>query len=159
MQEINSCPKCGSSEIELKFIYGGGSGSIGKDSKMTYSQTKEEAIEIKCKKCKYVGETKPVGIKRNSACIYSDEELKIAYSMDAKMIAMSFKLGEKLGTMAIKASVNDFTELLTNQKGKFVPSMDLDYRRYIVGLLDATINTVDEAHKEHVFREIVLPSN
>ncbi|MDD5373921.1 MAG: hypothetical protein PHO62_10915 [Sulfurimonas sp.] len=91
--------------------------------------------------------------------IYTDEELKTAYSMDAEIIAMSFKLSEKLGVMALKASVNDFTELLTNQKGKFVPSMDLDYRRYIVGLLDTTINAVDEAYKEHVFREIILPSN
>lgn len=91
--------------------------------------------------------------------IYTNEEIKSAFVIDVEMIVLAFKVSEDLGKTSIKSAVSGFVELLTNQKGKFIPSMDLDYRRYIVGLLETALNKVDESHKELVMREILFPSN
>jgi hypothetical protein len=91
--------------------------------------------------------------------MYTNEEIKSAYVIDVEMIVSAFKVSEDLGKTSIKSAVSGFVELLTNQKGKFIPSMDLDYRRYIVGLLATALEKVDESHKELVMREIMFPSN
>jgi hypothetical protein len=91
--------------------------------------------------------------------IYTNEELKSAYDTDAEIIMMAFKVSENVGKISIKFAMGGFIKLLTNQKGKFIPSMDLDYRRYVVGLMETALNKVDEPHKEMVMKEIMFPSN
>ncbi|PCI30954.1 MAG: hypothetical protein COB67_00425 [SAR324 cluster bacterium] len=89
--------------------------------------------------------------------IYTDNEIKTLIEGDSKMIVMSFARSEDLGKTAINRVLIDFSELLTKVKGKYIPSMDLDHRRYITGLIELTMKSVDEAHKAIVFERIVFP--
>jgi hypothetical protein len=90
--------------------------------------------------------------------VYSDDEIKQAFEVDTQMIVTAFGVSIEVGKASIKMAISGFIELLKKQKGSFVPSMDLDFRRYIVGLLDSTINAVDNVHKECVAKEIILPN-
>lgn len=91
--------------------------------------------------------------------LYTNAEIKSVYDIDAEMIIAALNVSEELGKTAIKSAISGFMGLLTEQKGKFVPSIDLDYRRYIVGLLETALNKVDESHKSIVMREVMFPSS
>ena len=89
--------------------------------------------------------------------IFTDEQIKDAYEVDAKLIESAFKINEKLGEISILSSLNGFTDFLICRKGKYIPSMDMDYRRYLVGLLDTLMKTIEnEEHKAIVFSVIVF---
>ncbi len=90
--------------------------------------------------------------------IYTDEQIKNIYEVDAKLITKAFDINEDIGRMSIFSSLSGFADFLTCSKGKYIPSMDLDHRRYIVGLLDTLMNTLEnEEHQAIVFSMIVLP--
>ena len=55
-------------------------------------------------------------------------------------------------------SIMIFKREIKKHKGKFVPSMDLDYRFYITNLLSIACSSADEDLKAKIFSEVVVPS-
>ncbi len=71
---------------------------------------------------------------------------------------MALSVNKKPGILAINDAISNYTSLIKSQKGSFVPAMDLDYRTYIVNLLDMAIEQSSEENKAIIFSEIVLPT-
>lgn len=72
---------------------------------------------------------------------------------DAMLVNTSFGLSERLGIAAIKESISSFTIFLTKQHGNFIPGMSLEYRTYIVGLLEK----INDDYKDAALAAILLP--
>ncbi len=90
--------------------------------------------------------------------MFKDSEIVELCRVDACIINLALSANEKLGVVAIKDAIANFQNYLLSKKGTIVFSMDMDYRTYIVNLLDITIQNADEKNKAIIFQEIVLPS-
>lgn len=89
--------------------------------------------------------------------MYTDSEIQMLIDGDSKMIILALNISEDLGKAAIQSVLSNINDLFARVKGRYIPFMDLDYRRYIVGLVDTTTKSANEKHKELIFSQIVLP--
>lgn len=72
---------------------------------------------------------------------------------DALLINRSFDISETLGLDALKSSIDSFIVFLSQQYGKFIPGMNLEYRCYIVGLFEQ----IHEPYKAVAVKNILFP--
>ena len=93
-----------------------------------------------------------------STMIFKENEIIHLCEVDAEIINKALSVNKSLGVIAIKNSISNYHELLVSRKGDFVPSMDLDYRTYIVNLLKLATKSATEENKAVIFSEVVLPS-
>ena len=92
-----------------------------------------------------------------STMIFKKDEIIQLCKVDAEIIAKSLSISKSLGITAIRDSVSNYRKLLSSHKGDFVPSMDLDYRTYIVNLLKLAIElTTAESDKAVIFSKIIF---
>lgn len=82
-------------------------------------------------------------------------QLKTLSEKDAILINMSFGISESLGIAAINDSISSFIDFLKSRNGAFVPAFSLEYRVYLVGLIDK----IDEAYKTIAAQNIILPKS
>lgn len=82
-------------------------------------------------------------------------QLKTLSKEDAMLINMSFGISESLGIAAINNSISSFIDFLKSGGGAFVPALSLEYRVYLVGLIDE----IDEAYKVVATQYIILPKS
>ena len=93
--------------------------------------------------------------------IFKEKEIIELCKLDAEIIKIAFeKGGGDTGKIAIHNSIESFLRFLSFRKqGAIVPSLDMDYRTYIVNLLKITLRSLDEKHKHTLFQEVVFPKN
>lgn len=82
-----------------------------------------------------------------------ETELKKLYEMEAKGINAAYGVSEKLGASVLNNAIASFMDFLTVIDGKFIPGMNINYRVFIVGLLES----IDDKYLEAVFVEIMFP--
>jgi len=90
--------------------------------------------------------------------IFKEDEIIKLCEVDAEIINKALSVSESLGIIAIKDAIGNYTDLINSHKGSFVPSMDLDYRTYIINLLKLSTESASEENKAIIFSEIVTPS-
>lgn len=93
-----------------------------------------------------------------STMIFKEKDILTICELDAELILKSFSVSDSLGITAIKSTISGFKSEICSYKGKIVPALDLDYRFYIVNLLNISVKDADEVLKAKIFSEIVIPS-
>jgi len=94
-----------------------------------------------------------------STMIYTEEEIDALVEVETKLTSLAFTVSDALGRMAIKSALINFVELLKNQKGKIVLSLDLDYRVFVVNYADSLMAVLDKKHHHSIASEILMPSH
>jgi len=74
---------------------------------------------------------------------------------DAAIINMSFGISESLGVATINDSISSFIDFLKSRNGAFVPALSLEYRVYLVGLIEK----IDDAYKSAAVKTIIIPKS
>lgn len=92
-----------------------------------------------------------------STMIFNEDEIIRLCAVDAEIITKALMVSKELGVIAIKDSIGGYEALLRSQKGLIAPSMDLDYRAYIVNLLQLSFEKANEEDKAIIFSTIVMP--
>jgi hypothetical protein len=90
--------------------------------------------------------------------IFKEDEIIQLCTVDAEIITKALSVSKNLGIAAIKDSIGNYTGLIKSHKGTFIPSMDLDYRTYIINLLKLATESASEENKSIIFSEIIIPS-
>lgn len=73
--------------------------------------------------------------------------------VDIQLINLAFSHSEKLGQSAISNSMYSFRELLVKDIGPFINSMNVEWRCYVLGLL----NGVNDKYKDSAMMHIIHP--
>lgn len=81
------------------------------------------------------------------------QQIETLCETDAELINRSFGIKESLGITALKSSIDSFTVFLSQQYGNFIPSMNLEYRCYIVGLFER----IEDPYKAIATKNILFP--
>lgn len=82
------------------------------------------------------------------------EKLEELCDLDAKLINQSFAISTSLGISAMQSSIASFEGFLFKQYGNFIPSMNLEYRTYVVGIL----KRVDEKYTSESIMAVLFPN-
>lgn len=85
--------------------------------------------------------------------ILNQTQLRELYEMEATGINTAYGASEKLGALALSDAITSFTDFLTLQEGRFIPGMNINYRIFIVGLLE----NIDNKYLEAATAEIMFP--
>lgn len=86
-----------------------------------------------------------------STAIYGIREMEELIKIEVDLINFSFEISSEAGQAALNNSLASFVEFLTSKKGSFVKALDLDYRRFVVGLLMGIENKNHHAAMLHLF--------
>lgn len=92
-----------------------------------------------------------------STMIYTEAEINELVDVETKLTSLAFKASDTLGRTAIKSALINFIELLQGRKGKFVPSLDLDYKVFVVNYATSLMKTLDKKHHPLIASEILIP--
>lgn len=90
--------------------------------------------------------------------MFKKSEIVALCKVDAEIIHLALSKNKELGRAAIKDAIANFQNFLFSRKGTMVFNMDMDYRTYIVNLLESTIKNADEESRNVILKEIVVPS-
>lgn len=88
-----------------------------------------------------------------SAKIFPAEKLEELFKMEAEAVNIAFGANSETGLLMLGNSITSFENLLTMLKGSFIRGMDLDYRIFIVGLLE----NIDDKYKPEAMSQIIFP--
>lgn len=85
---------------------------------------------------------------------YTKEDIDILIATEAENINEAFEKSILLGTLFLHSAINDFLALLVKDQGEFINGMNLDYRCFVTGLLQA----IDKRFSDVAMREVLIPS-
>jgi len=71
--------------------------------------------------------------------------------IDTEIVNKGFEISKEMGIAATKNCISEFRNLLVKEFGDFVNGMNMQYRTYIVGLLEG----IKEEHLPEVMRVIL----
>ena len=82
------------------------------------------------------------------------DDCRLIAAVEAEGICSLLSISEKAGLLYVHSAISSFREYLQKTKGPIIPSMDIEYRTFILALLEK----VDEEYKEIVTKEVLCPS-
>ena len=77
-----------------------------------------------------------------STMIYTKEEIVAVVKVETELTKLAFSISDTFGRTAISSSILNFKELIKNQKGNFVPALDLDYKIFIVAFSESLMKNI-----------------
>jgi len=86
---------------------------------------------------------------------FTEEFIIKLCKVDAEFIISFFNISERLGILATKNSITNFSTIIKDIKGNVLLQLDLDYRTYIVNLLKFVNEKIAEEHKS-ILLKIVM---
>lgn len=88
-----------------------------------------------------------------STMMFPVDKLEELFKMEAVAVNTVFGVSSKTGLLMLNKSIASFENLLTMMKGNFFKGMDLDYRIFIVGLIE----NIDDKYKSDAMKQIIFP--
>jgi len=86
---------------------------------------------------------------------FTEEFMIKLCKVDAKFIISFFDISERLGILATKNSITNFSTIIKDIKGNVLLQLDLDYRTYIVNLLKLVNEKIAEEHKSILLKTVM----
>jgi len=81
------------------------------------------------------------------------DDYKEIARIESEGINMLLSKSEVVGLAYLNDAINSFVLFLESKKGKIIPSMDIEYRTFILDIME----NIDPQYKNIVTEEILLP--
>ena len=87
---------------------------------------------------------------------YTNEALQKFYESDAEFIGVAFLISETTGITSVEMAIKKFQNLLFQRKKNCILSMDIEYKIYILGLLNSIIERVDNEYYQYLVTNHII---
>lgn len=87
---------------------------------------------------------------------YTKEMLQKIYAVDAEFIGVAFLISEKIGMLAMEMTIRNFQNLLYPRSENRILSTDIEYRTYLLRLLEGIREKIEDDYHKHLVTEYII---